>query len=353
MDKLKDETDIGMIEELAEALVIGGTVEEKFDQLKKLSSNTSFENATDMCLVHLQQIIYALRNIYGGKTEEDIIERHPNLRSILTNMNDLNKHSISSYNTKEAQESLKLFGQREKRENCVKEIAEGINKIFNKYCSLLECSYKINSKSECYLAQVAYCDAENKAEREYKLYSKRVERLCSESKQIIQEYIKYAPKKFGQNLKYVMNKQNMSEQDIAMIMNVKVSDIQSLKECEIPKRKKEDIVLLCKALLISEDVLYKGIGKLYGNWKVLLGKEGVKSVQKLEKTKSINSTKEFIRKEINELINMPDSKFQEMIKDNPVLFHEEQFNLTEKECFMNLLHRDEAYTVLEILEKRE
>lgn len=182
----------------------------------------------------------------------------------------------------------------------------------------------------------------------------RVNDLNMEHKEIIREYIKNAPKKFGNNLKLIMERQGMTEQDIAMLIGVTPSVIQSLEKCEATERSKEDIIRLCRALLVSEDVLYNGAGKIYGNWKMLLDKEGIKALQEADKDMnardkkvSAMEMKNFARGKIKELIERDDSEFYQMIKDSPELFCEEDINIypDEKDGFKNLLHKEEVYVV--------
>lgn len=369
-----------LIEELSELFMLDGTNKENFKLLKRLSSNNTFEDGTDMCLRNLQKIVHSLRNIYRSENDEDIVEMHTNLPRILSEMNLSNEKSIKEYDAKHYEEILKLFRKKESRENNTSEIAIGIKHIFTKFCYPHQQKYIIDGKNKCYLLQITQLKEEIKSEEtsraEIDSYFNRVNKLCSESQAILLQYIKFAPKKFGDNFQYVMKKQNMTHQDIAILLDLRTSDIQSLETCDNPMRPKEDIKLLCRTLLISEEVLYIGTGKKYGNWKTLLNKEGIKVVKELrrqeklkeleeleeldklkelEELKKIKSTKDFIRYEIKKLIQLPDEEFEKILNMYTDLFNKEDFNVysTKQDSFHALLHKEEAYTLLEVLEKAE
>lgn len=367
METCEDKLNQKVVEEIAEILELDGTTEEKFKQLKMLSRFQRFEEETDMCLVNLQQIICALRGIFSEAGDETTIDVHPNLTNVLSLMIASNKKTMRHYDEDKAKETLDLFKQPQKREdtNYIHEIAEGIKEIFDDFCRYDKSSYEINSKGECFLKSVDYnhsiWEDESKSNEEYKNYMNRANDLSMEDKEIIHGYIKNAPKKFGNNLKLVMERQGMTEQDIAMLIGVTPSVIQSLEKCEVTVRSKEDIKRLCRALLVSEDVLYNGAGKIYGNWKMLLDKEGIKALQEAEKSLNAHDKKvsamemkNFARGKIKELIERDDSEFYQMIKDAPELFCEEDINIypDEKDGFKNLLHKEEAYTLLKVLEKK-
>lgn len=110
---------------------------------------------------------------------------------------------------------------------------------------------------------------------------------------------------------------------------------------------------------MSEDVLCLGHGKSYGNWMSVLSKEGLNGLQKaIEKdgefqeidSSKRNKIKEFARNEIIQIIN---DDYEEVIKNNPGFFEEEDFEVYEskEELFINIIDKEYAYILLEVLER--
>ncbi len=95
--------------------------------------------------------------------------------------------------------------------------------------------------------------------------------------------------------------------------------------------------------------------KNIGNWKNLLDNDEIQEIKKLSGIKGIKKTKDFIRRELKELIRLPDVEFEKRLSENTDLFEENDFNVysNEQENFQALLHKKEAYTLLEILENTE
>lgn len=343
-------------------------IKKMFDMLKGLSTDSAFKGETDMCFINIQPIIVALQNIHKNSKGEAMLENLTNLTTVLSTMVALNKKLQPNYDEDSAKEALGLFKKcnRNLDEKQTRMLRIRIKKIVsNFYDNVPESRFIIHGRGDCFLKSADYNQSkwenESKLDEEYKSYMNRVNDLSMEDKDIIHGYIKNAPKKFGNNLKLVMERQGMTEQDIAMLIDVTPSVIQSLEKCEATERSKEDIKRLCRALLVSEDVLYNGAGKIYGNWKMLLDKEGIKALQEADKSLNAHDKKvsamemkNFARGKIKELIERDDSEFYQMIKDAPELFCEEDINIypDEKDGFKNLLHKEEAYTLLKVLEKK-
>ena len=61
-----------------------------------------------------------------------------------------------------------------------------------------------------------------------------------------------------------------------------------------------------------------------------------------------------VHRGIADIVKMEEGKLLELLRECPVLFQEEDFNAYEyHECFDNLLHKEEAFALLEVLERME
>lgn len=203
-------------------------------------------------------------------------------------------------------------------------------------------------------------------------FAVRVEQLKTDAKEIMVEYLKNANKKFGMNLKIIMEQKNIKEQFLSRITEIPISSIQHLQKDETTAPTKEILFKLSRALLVSEDVLCKGIGKEYGDWKALTDEDSLQSIQEekgWQRRKTINT----IYDKIREVNSFDEPLFFEMMKmiftdefpkDIEIAkmvcggggeeimkstMEERAWNAFRYEC---LACQEDADTLLEILEKR-
>lgn len=356
---LNDESNKEVIEDMSEDLQIKGNIKEKYEILKRLYSRNFFdETETNICLINLQRIIFAIRDLYRDNNDDDIIFTQNYFSYILSVMDESNKTKLKNYDDGKSGEALKLLSQSKSCGGLKSEVASGIRYIFNRFCYPKSSeSYAINVKDEC-IRKIffEYADAlpDSSIGNNKKEFFQRAKKLSTDLRDILFDYLCYAPKKFGYNLQFIMNKHNMTEQDVATLIGVTASSIQTLKTCNTPKRDKNTIELLCRVLGVSKDVLYKGIGTTYGSWKELFTDENLKEIREKEKLKNKTEAISFVRKQIHRLSTLDETSFKEMLSEYPEFFAEEEIcTCCElEECFDILLHKEDAYALLEILEKR-
>lgn len=416
-EKMVNKSDSRAIEEIADILKLEGTIFEKYRLLNEASKiNRDYNGNADPCLEGLHPVLCAARAIIDERRRTIISD---NKKMVLTCMHKLNIESVKAYNKKLGEDTLMNLTRRavEKIEENYEDKAEmekGIIYIYEKYMKS-EHNYEVNQKGQCagkiFLKIVDQINCGNKPITD-KFY-KRISGLCVDSRTIMENYMQNAPKKFGDSLRRVMEMQRMSDTDVAKLIDVKMrsGDIKALKDTEKPTLPEENITKICRALLVSEDVLYKGVGKIYGNWMNLLDDEGKRIVKEKagemdirikvmnksddkgkriaeEKAEEMNvpikvmnksddegkkivekkagekdiqiklmnktEIKNFIRSKIKNFIEMNDEDFQGLIEEHPDLFQETECCLYEDdECFDSLLNQAEAYALLEVLEKLE
>lgn len=349
------------IDELAESLEIEGDIEKKLEILGLLCSNEVSDETDNFCVFNLHEIIYPLRHLYMENAKnEDITERPSGKIAILRCMNEINKTCHSKYNSADTSEALKLFLKKESTDASTEAVANGIRKIWNFYL-LNPPTYKIHNKSECF--QQLF-DTLKKKDSEHisntskaNNYFDRKKKLNSEYQIIIDNYIATAPKHMGNNLTRIMQLQNMSEQDIAKLTDLKANKIQSMMRSKTTELNETELTLICRALLISKSLLFTGTGEVYGNWKDILElkNENIENVNEMfnQSFKTKTEVTNYLRKNIHELIDVSEDTFNKTITENPQLFNIETLHLydNETEEYEHLLHPEEAETLLAVCEK--
>lgn len=349
------------IDELAESLEIEGDIEKKLEILGLLCSNEVSDETDNFCVFNLHEIIYPLRHLYMENAKnEDITERPSGKIAILRCMNEINKTCHSKYNSADTSEALKLFLKKESTDASTEAVANGIRKIWNFYL-LNPPTYKIHNKSECF--QQLF-DTLRKKDSEHisntskaNNYFDRKKKLNSEYQIIIDNYIATAPKHMGNNLTRIMQLQNMSEQDIAKLTDLKANKIQSMMRSKTTELNETELTLICRALLISKSLLFTGTGEVYGNWKDILElkNENIENVNEMfnQSFKTKTEVTNYLRKNIHELIDVSEDTFNKTITENPQLFNIETLHLydNEMEEYEHLLHPEEAETLLAVCEK--
>lgn len=356
-----NEDDYEMIEDISELLKIEGTVEEKYSALKQLSAKGSYEGM-EFCLGNLKQIIYELYPFYT-ENEIEMEMFSSQKRYILNIMNESNKNHVKGYDMDRGDNAIEKFKRNHKEEN----LHEDLKYIFDKFIFPHNQTDRDYERFDCpdareYFNAVMREEAERNSKIiEIKKFFERIEKLDNSSQKIILEYIHNAPKELGKCLAPIMRKQKMSENDLKNLTEFGISSLQGFKKNRASRMEQKDFSRLCRALLVSEDVLQKGKGKIYGNWMKLLDKEGIEAIQKtaienkmfLRDVGGINKSKKFVREKIKDIIEMEDNEYNELIQNNPALFEVEEYSLGDFELYDALLNKDEAHVLLDVLEKLE
>lgn len=379
----KDENK-SIIEELAGILAILGKLEEKYAVLKRLSKsrpedssellkqqNLAFdESQDDKCLVNLQKIISAIKCFYTDDIDTDTIcDKVPYKYEILSLMHKENQDKKNiyreHYNKEKGEEALKKYNAKRKEQDGTKEIEDGLEYIFDFYRLYTQIeSCNMYNREKCFFKIAKIVKDENEEKQillqEGTDYFNRVSLLPQEKQNIIWKFLKQMTKNFGYNLRAVMSYKNMTDNDVTQLIP---GDVNASKIEELKKNKTQPdenfLLYLCRALLVSKDVLCFGYGKSYGNWKSVLSKEGLSELQKaIKEDKEFQEidfskrtkVKEFARSKIIKIIN---NDYDEVIENNPDFFEEEDFKVYEskEEFFINIIDKEYAYILLDVLEQ--
>lgn len=354
------------IEEMSKYLELEGDFDSKLKNLKKLCSQEKLSNIEDnFCLFNLQRIIYPLRQLYlKNCSDEDIVERNSGKQSILRCMSKVNKLYIPKYDSEIDKKVLSYFSKSNFTDEYMEFVAKGIRKIWESY--RFKAKPQIDNKSQCFQQLLLLLKAKDQVVRNNSIvgkgYFEHVGKLKPDYQIIIQNYLAHAPKNLGSNLSRIMQRQNMSEQDIFKLTGLRVSNIQSLMKSQTTKLSEPKIDLLCRALLVSKSLLITGTGERYGNWQDLFDLKELldlketelmqdeKCIKKSYKTKTQFDNE--LKTIIYEIIRLSDDEFREYVSVVKI-FKKETINLYENviEQYNNLLHQEEANTLLEVLEK--
>lgn len=205
-------------------------------------------------------------------------------------------------------------------------------------------------------------------------------------KSIMCRYLEKAEKNQKKILDFLMKKQGITDTDIAVILykdpnkKSEITNWHKIKDnsTELPPKAKLHLQELLNILLVSEDVLRCGTGKIYGNWKnainenknekfkdALLTSDDMKEIEKtkiLPHRRPSLKTKERIYDRIRTFINPSENDLNKMISENPEFFCEEDFCVFTYEkdgeeyfdyelMYENLLHPEDFDTLLSVLEE--
>lgn len=205
-------------------------------------------------------------------------------------------------------------------------------------------------------------------------------------KSIMCRYLEKAEKNQKKTLDLLMKKQGITDTDIATILYKapnKKSEIENWHKIkdnstELPPKAKLHLQELLNILLVSEDVLRCGTGKIYGNWKnainenknekfqdALLTSDDMKEIEKTKISphrRPSLKTKERIYDRIRTFINPSENDLNKMISENPEFFCEEDFCVFTHEkdgkeyfdyelMYENLIHPEDFDTLLSVLEE--
>lgn len=372
--KITDRQGREKVEMLSELLGLEGEMAERYDIIKRLSSHKVKDcfdmEKFDKCLVCLQKIIAPISEFYAGENGA-LDVKHAKQKFIFSEMNNINKRY--GYTSEKGEKALRLYSD---RKNMKDDAPKGFLDIFNIFCSGYNRErFGIGRGRVCeavtFLRTIADIDPEEYAERDG--FYKRVDTLSDGLGKIMEGFLRNAPKKVGNTLRVTMEKVGMRQADLYNVLkdctvfeekyryieNKEGNIRRDLKHCTEPdmpeKEMREKILpLICRALLISEDVLYKGQGKKYVAWSDLLDDEGLEVIGEKTEEKGKKNRKMIVHRGIADIVKMEEGKLLELLRECPVLFQEEDFNAYEyHECFDNLLHKEEAFALLEVLERME
>ncbi|WP_302455675.1 hypothetical protein [Ruminococcus bromii] len=205
-------------------------------------------------------------------------------------------------------------------------------------------------------------------------------------KSIMCRYLEKAEKNQKKILDFLMKKQGITDTNIAIILykdpnkKTEIENWHKIKDnsTELPPKAKLHLQELLNILLVSEDVLRCGTGKIYGNWEnainenknekfkdALLTSDDMKEIEKTKISphrRPSLKTKERIYDRIRTFINPSENDLNKMISENPEFFCEEDFCVFTYEkdgeeyfdyelMCENLLHPEDFDTLLSVLEE--
>ena len=237
------------------------------------------------------------------------------------------------------------------------------DEYINSYKSVEDLKGRENMFSHRKCINNIYASLTRSVEEEISKFRAKASKLGMVERKIFNDYLREAPKHFGNSLKLIMEQQEVSEHDIFSMTKIGCSKVQSLMICKNPD---SEIKLLCRALQVSEDVLFKGYGKRYGPYKFkwLLDEQGIKEIlsdkeslfDKEVKSNKLNknSVKKIVREELSDIISS-DEEYRKMMASVPEFSEEEEIFLYDspEEEFENLLNPQEAMVLLEALERND
>ena len=215
-------------------------------------------------------------------------------------------------------------------------------KIFKEYCNTENQLFKFEYVNPLYIKYIENRDIpyDKLVNCEHKLFSEIVEKqqpaklithrinnLNEHYINIVENFMFNVPKKLTYTLSNLKALQNLSYKKIGVLLwnneNIKPRQIQSYCEDENRKVPDEEIRRLAKILLVSENALRKGYGKIYADWEYILEQqETTNIIDKISKkdkkdVKSISKTNKILL-----LLSQNDEDFEKMIKP-----YEEDINL--------------------------
>lgn len=345
-----------LVERVAKRLDIKGSVIEKFDSLKKIyMEDAAVEEEMELgkCTAWLRQSLVEMKHLKEVVEGWATFRRYPEVRTLLEAMNSVNE-SFKKYDLEKAKKALKK--------------GKGLEYIMNTYCKN-DLSEKVNGhRCDCRIF-LKYVDEleKNPEVKEAIRFNARVYALPAKSQEVLWDCLERAPKKWGVCLQMIMDMQEMSANDIAQLIDVGVSTIETWCGCDKPRERDDDkLMLLERALLVSKDVLTKGNGKRYGNWKVLLDDETLRVMRECassippseiglsRKLCKKGDVKNFVRLNINKAISGSEKEYEEAISAMGDAFEAEDISCFDRnELFSVIRDKDFAYALLETLESKK
>lgn len=315
---------------------------------------TDLENC--MCLEYLKPIISALKGFYNG-TNEAILEKRRYLVNILNEMNELNKR-IPEYKYDSSKNVINRFAnynEDDDNNKSASKIANGLKCIFKNYSTFSLAENAIQTPAQCFNTTISEIVQESqpllKTKQESKQFIERVNHLPKQYAIIMQEYLRNALKNIGITLNSIMKLQDMTDQDIAKLLDCKANKIQALRTQKSTNESQDFINLLSRGLFVSESVIRTGYGQKFGNWNDMLKGDILKEAME-DQNKSKSQIINQIRENIHSYIESEEN-FKKILEKFSNVFEAEEIAIFSslEECFENLLHKEDAYTLLEVLEK--
>ncbi len=394
-EKLNAISDV--VNKISDTLKIKGDIEERCEYLGNLCSvtmkeksskfNVDTSNTPNCCLQSLNEIIAPVKILfekrYHYRDKSDIYGLYlKGGEQVILLINSYLKRNniIVSEKNEEFIKNIKKYNKvvktlKDEDSEKIKGLYINFYKIIDKYCSTPNENLEFKYCSSAYDEYKMLRDCQSEKFLDYisslnsSLDYKRIYNLKDEYIKIIENYIIKTPKIFGYNFSRIMEIQGLTENDIAKLFwdkdTNKISKIQKLCECKEPNLQEDELKLLSRILLVSEDVLYCGTGKIYGNWKLALEQGKNKEFQDNYQTKTSRDTTEAIRDKIKEYISLEDKNFEDMIKENE-FFYEENICLYEYEdkddgemyydfnmMYQSALHPEEIDVLISVLEEMQ
>ena len=315
---------------------------------------TDLENC--MCLEYLKPIISALKGFYNG-TNDAILEKRRYLVNILNEMNELNKR-IPEYKYDSSKNVINRFAnynEDDDNNKSASKIANGLKYIFKNYFTFSLSKNAIQTPAQCFNTTISEIVQESqpllKTKQESKQFIERVNHLPKQYAIIMQEYLRNALKNIGITLNSIMKLQDMTDQDIAKLLDCKANKIQALRTQKSTNESQDFINLLSRGLFVSESVIRTGYGQKFGNWNDMLKGDILKEAME-DQNKSKSQIINQIRENIHSYIESEEN-FKKILEKFSNVFEAEEIAIFSslEECFENLLHKEDAYTLLEVLEK--
>lgn len=327
------------------ALQVKGSPEEKIKYLISLANDKLKDEyildgledngATTACVFTLHKIFANLKIIFEGKLEDIEILNKQNenviniVNSFLKEQGIIKREFNLYYDEKLNQEGYKAKWNDYNKIVCAYTSASPknlkfkyINPLLIKYVSDkdIHCEELINCEPQLFLDNL-----ENYCPNTFIAY--RINSLNETYLEIIQKFMFDVPKKLTYTLSCLKILQNLSYKEIGELLwnkkEITARPIQSYCENENRNVPDEEIKRLAKILLVSEDVLRKGYGKIYADWDEILGQQETLKILN-EILKEENKTEQSTSKtdKIRLLLNQSEENLDKIIKP-----HEEDINL--------------------------
>lgn len=286
------------------------------------------------------KVLYMIQS-FLYKYKHELPDDNP--KAEINNMYKECKNAIDSKNKKKIREIYREHNNT-LRDYCIRFAGQ----IEFEYCkpSYTQYSNLKNCQSEMFLDYLKIIKPSKISDND--LYN-RINKLKEAYKTKLIEYLFKAPKNAGNILTYVIDYQDLTEQEIANVWNEvndtkkddtkeKTADtIKKLKKAKTNKISDSELEVLAKILLVSKDVLECGNGKIYGSFGTALTplrndvyeeKQKERYILELQEkyhTKSKTKLRKEVINRIAEMIKSDDENFYQEMKKHKDIFCEEDF----------------------------
>lgn len=364
--------------------------------LSKEVTQKQYKNLDNLCCFYaLNNILYPLKlllqesdpenkttkkdsNAYYYQIPAELPKKAIDILLIMEEVLEENNQSLESELTSDEEQWSKIFRE-EAQLDQIKELYHKLHNILQSYCTIPDgglkykfCGtmYSVSNKlgykcRDCYFEDFQKYIS---AIQSYHNISDDLECLTPDYVKIAQRYLVEAPKKFGAVVSKVMDYQGLTSQKVAKLWNdpkKRASTINGYKENDTHELSDTELNVFLKILLVSEDMLTTGTGKVFGNWNHFIdiptGSDDLKILQEHYKTKSVSILKNSINNDILHYICNTDD-FASMVTANSDSFYEENVCLYSYEVdseiyydyqamYDDLLHSEEFDVLLSVLKK--